>query len=159
MPRLEFSKKASIDEMAREIDRRGDVIERLEAQIGELSRERDGWRARESETQEALQKIGEEFGVFGGEPRTDGIRRVLRDQQAQISYLTAAYVAFSRDRLAHHLAMLDGIRLQDIRSTVGPAEDANNWREYLGRADDLLAALSADMANAPPLPTTSKVME
>jgi len=50
----------------------------------------------------------------------------------------------SRDSLARHLAAVDGIRLLEIRSTVGPAEDANNWREYLGRADDLLATFSAE---------------
>lgn len=55
----------------------------------------------------------------------------------------------SRDTLAKHLAALDGITLQDIRSTVGPAEDANNWREYLGRADDLLALISVEMAATP----------
>lgn len=66
-------------------------------------------------------------------------------------------VYFKRDSLARHLAALDGIRLRDIRSTVGPAEDANNWREYLGRAGDLLAALSADMASAPPHHSTERV--
>lgn len=62
-------------------------------------------------------------------------------------------VYLRRDSLARRLAALDGIRLQDIRSTAGPAEDANNWREYLGRADDLLAFISADM-EALPLTTT-----
>lgn len=47
--------------------------------------------------------------------------------------------AIKRETLARHLAALDGITLQEIKSTVGPPEDANNWREYLGRADDLLA--------------------
>lgn len=35
------------------------------------------WRERESETQDALQAIGEEFGAHGGEPRTDAMRRLL----------------------------------------------------------------------------------
>jgi Lar family restriction alleviation protein len=65
-------------------------------------------------------------------------------------------VYFNRDNLARHLAALDGIRLHDIRSTVGPAEDANNWREYLGRADDLLALISAF---ASPLPLVTAPME
>lgn len=67
-----------------------------------------------------------------------------------------ARFAVSRDSLARHLAMLDNIRLQHIRSTIGLADDANNWREYLGRADDLLAALSADMASAPPRHSTER---
>lgn len=49
--------------------------------------------------------------------------------------------------MTSHLAALDNITLHDIRSTVGPAQDANNWREYLGRADDLLAALSEEMSH------------
>lgn len=53
--------------------------------LARLLREADQWRARESETQEALQAIGEEFGVNGGEPRVDGIRRVLTEQRNTIS--------------------------------------------------------------------------
>jgi hypothetical protein len=45
----------------------------------------DRWRIREAETQEALQAIGEEFGVRGGEPRTSGIRRVLTEQRAALA--------------------------------------------------------------------------
>lgn len=52
---------------------------------------------------------------------------------------------FKRQALAWHLATLDGVTLTDVRSTVGPAEDASNWRQYLGRADDLLALISAGM--------------
>lgn len=51
-------------------------------------------------------------------------------------------VAWTRDDLAIGLAALDNIVLHEVRSTVGPAEDANNWRTYLGKADDLLAHLS-----------------
>ena len=55
--------------------------------VARLLREADQWRARESETQEAFQAIGEEFGVRGGEPRVDGIRRVLTEQRDQIAAL------------------------------------------------------------------------
>ena len=51
--------------------------------------ERNAWRERESETQEALQKIGEEFGIHGGEPRVDGLLRVLREQRADLAALRA----------------------------------------------------------------------
>ena len=51
--------------------------------------ERDAWRERESETQEALQKIGEEFGIHGGEPRVDGLLRVLREQRTDLAALKA----------------------------------------------------------------------
>lgn len=55
--------------------------------VARLLREAEQWRARESETQEALQAIGEEFGVLGGEPRVDGIRRVLTEQRDQLAAL------------------------------------------------------------------------
>ena len=53
--------------------------------LSRLLREADQWRARESETQEALQAIGEEFGVRGGEPRVDGIRRVLAEKEKALA--------------------------------------------------------------------------
>lgn len=56
-------------------------------------------------------------------------------------------VYFKRDSLARSLAALDNVILQDIRSTVGPEADANNWRYYLGRADDLLATISEEMGH------------
>lgn len=55
--------------------------------VARLLREAEQWRTRESETQEALQAIGEEFGVRGGEPRVDGIRRVLTEQRDQLAAL------------------------------------------------------------------------
>ena len=57
----------------------------------------EDWRQRESETQEALQAIGEEFGVHGGEPRTDGIHRVLTEQRKALkdAYVVLAF-AFNR---------------------------------------------------------------
>ena len=58
-----------------------DVAERLK----EVTRERDQWQQRESETQEALQAIGEDFGAHGGEPRTDAMRRLLTEAAALAS--------------------------------------------------------------------------
>jgi hypothetical protein len=58
------------------------VLSLLDA-LDQARKERDDWRERESETQEALQAIGDEFGVHGGEPRTAGIRRVLTELRAQ----------------------------------------------------------------------------
>jgi len=56
-------------------------------------------------------------------------------------------VYLKRNSLARHLAALDNITLHDIRATVGPEADATNWRKYLGRADDLLAAISEEMSH------------
>lgn len=53
--------------------------------LARLLREADQWRARESETQEALQAIGEEFGIRGGEPRVAGIRRVLEEKEKALA--------------------------------------------------------------------------
>lgn len=92
--------------------------------------------------------------MMSGEARFSGwnlsqLSRARRLSEAARSNRSLAddgfWCTIPRARLALHLAALDGIRLQDIRSTVGPAEDANNWRDYLGKADDLLAFISADI--------------
>jgi hypothetical protein len=81
-------------------------------------------------------------------PSYQGGKEHLRKVAAQIAALSptvsgeAEPVAWTRDDLAISLAALDGIVLHEIRSTVGAPEDANHWREYLGRADDLMARLS-----------------
>lgn len=64
-----------------------------EAEAAALRVERDAWRSRESETQEALQKIGEEFGIHGGEPRTDGVRRILTKMRDGLNAIANAYTA------------------------------------------------------------------
>ena len=51
--------------------------------IRRLVAERDQWQERESETQEALQAIGEDFGAHGGERRTDAVRRLLTEATAR----------------------------------------------------------------------------
>ena len=58
---------------------------------------------------------------------------------------------WSRMDVAKYLAARDGIILLDIAATVGPEDDANNWREYLGQADDLLAHLYTSPVAAPPV--------
>jgi hypothetical protein len=70
-----------------------DALTTLAAECAALREERDAWRNRESETQEALQKIGEEFGVFGGEPRVDGIRRILTKMRDGLDAIADAYTA------------------------------------------------------------------
>jgi hypothetical protein len=62
------------------------LIEHIEMQCARID-ELERWKTREDETQAALQAIGEEFGVRGGEPRTDGVRRVLAEQRARIADL------------------------------------------------------------------------
>lgn len=64
-----------------------DRVKASEARATAAEAERDAWRERESETQEALQKIGEEFGIHGGEPRVDGLLRVLREQRTDLAAL------------------------------------------------------------------------
>lgn len=64
--------------------------------IARLLKEGEQWRARESETQEALQAIGEEFGVRGGEPRVDGIRRVLTEKEKALALSGATLMKLDR---------------------------------------------------------------
>lgn len=45
------------------------------------------------ETNEALQKIGEEFGVCAGEPRVDGLRRVLSKMREALEDIANSYTA------------------------------------------------------------------
>ena len=73
------------------------------ALIRRLVAERDQWQERESETQEALQAIGEDFGAHGGERRTDAMRRLLTeataraaDAEAEVERLRAALKPFAR---------------------------------------------------------------
>lgn len=91
------SAEAERDALKAEVER-GDVqrvrdltkhIERAD----KAEEERDAWRERESETQEALQKIGEEFGVHGGEARTDGVRRILNKYRDALTEIAGAYTA------------------------------------------------------------------
>lgn len=60
-----------------------DEITRLREEAERLTRERDEWRSRQSETQEALQAIGEDFGAHGGECRTSAMRRLLVEATAR----------------------------------------------------------------------------
>ena len=89
---------------------------------------------------EAALKAEEEYHARNDMSYTsEGMRRAL---SAALAAMPQEPVAWTRDDMAKGLAALDGIVLLDIRSTVGPAQDANSWREYLGRADDLMAHLS-----------------
>ena len=100
-------------DLQRQLDARADTIQLLEQELAEakadlahanhlmepLIEARDQWRARESETQEALQALGEQYGVMGGEPRIDGIKRVLAEQQAALKRRDSDIAAL-RARLA-----------------------------------------------------------
>lgn len=77
-------------------------IERLKQELHSTGSCND-WREREAETQEALQKIGDEFGVHGGEPRVDGLRRVLTEQRDRIASLEA-----ERDELRKKAGAMKG---------------------------------------------------
>jgi chromosome segregation ATPase len=55
------------------------------------------WQQREGETQTALQAIGEEFGFLGGEPRVDGVRRVLTEQRAALATAVEVMKPFAEE--------------------------------------------------------------
>ena len=74
-------------EHAMHIDR-AEAVARLqlfarEGRAEKAEGERDQWQQRESETQDALQAIGEDFGAYGGEPRTDAMRRLLSEAESR----------------------------------------------------------------------------
>lgn len=77
-----------------------------------LVEERDRLAALTNETMEALQKIGEEFGVHGGERRVDGIRRVLTELRARAEAAEAALREMRSEemieRVARAWATMDG---------------------------------------------------
>lgn len=68
-----------------------------------------------------------------------------RKENLERSWNDRAYLR--RESLARHLAMLDGVTLYDPQSTFGAVDNSNNWRKYLERADDLLAAISEEMSH------------
>lgn len=85
-PASDAWKTAAIIAASAESEFKGALVEAW-PNLARRMREADQWRARESETQEALQAIGEEFGVRGGEPRVDGIRRVLTEKRDKLAAL------------------------------------------------------------------------
>jgi hypothetical protein len=94
-PASDTWKIAAIVAAGAEADFQGALVEAWPT-IARLLREADQWRARESETQEALQAIGEEFGVRGGEPRVDGIRRVLVEKDKALALAGATLMKLDR---------------------------------------------------------------
>lgn len=56
--------------------------------------------------------------------------------------MTREVTTWTRENLAEGLALLDNIALPSVRSTVINVKDVENWRNYLARADDLMAHLS-----------------
>jgi hypothetical protein len=96
----------------------------LRRQIEELTDERNQWRKLEAATQETLQAIGEEFGFRGGEPRVDGVRRVLTQMREALDRATAGIA--TRDEaiasLTGEAAQLIG-EVQDLREKLR-AKDA-----------------------------------
>lgn len=89
--------------------------------ISRKMREAEQWRARESETQEAIQAIGEEFGVHGGEPRVDAIRRILGEQRAEIALLREAAEEWTPkhgDQVEHKSTGIVGLVAGEVVSSV-----------------------------------------
>jgi hypothetical protein len=68
-------------------------------------------------------------------PQSPVMRRALDAAEAEPS-APVAPEDDTRCERAKALAEVYGIALQDVRSTVGAPEDANNWRQFLALADD-----------------------
>lgn len=87
---------------------------------------------------------GDQSGTHAGNGHKDNPRaRIDRPSGGH------AKVAWTRCDLAKGLAALNGVTLHDVKSTVGDPRDSNNWRKYLGDADDLMAFLSSASAIEP----------
>ncbi len=103
--------------------------------IERLTRERDDWRDRESETQDALQAIGEEFGALGGEPRTSAMRRLLTESRAERDAARAALAASE-------------VKVAKLRNMVGALAD-QIWQIAKSEKTEQLIADARDVLAAP----------
>jgi len=94
-----------------------DALAAANARVAEVEGERDQWHTLASDTHTELQAIGEEYGFLGGEPRVDGVRRVLSEQRTRADTAEA--------RLAEARAEIAKLRAEVQR-----------WdREYLSDAE------------------------
>lgn len=112
-----------------------DIVEPLVhlAQLQAVERERDQWQKLATEDVEALQAIGEEFGIHGVENRVAGVRRILTEQRAS---LAAAREDFQARVSAAHNALFhdDPTDLAERRDRFG--EEANEVQQALGQTRD-----------------------
>lgn len=60
--------------------------------------ERDQWHGLATADVEALQAIGEEFGILGGENRIAGVRRLLTEQRAALDAEREEHARTGRNR-------------------------------------------------------------
>lgn len=59
----------------------------LRAKLAEARDERNSWRDDATANDDALQAIGEEFGIHAGEHRIDGVRRILGEMRDELAAL------------------------------------------------------------------------
>lgn len=92
----QFAENRKSDDLARQLEivsaslRDQETENRqLRAKLAHARDERNSWRDDATANDEALQSIGEEFGIHAGEHRIDGIRRILGEMRDQIAALTA----------------------------------------------------------------------
>lgn len=67
-----------------------------------------------------LQAIGADFGVLGGEKRTDGLRRILTEQRNTIAKINEICAAYEKN------TSFPGCRMDEIRDVLGRRGDAMN---------------------------------
>lgn len=93
-----------------------------EARVKEL----EEWQKRENETQEKLQAIGEQFGAFGGEPRTDAMRRLLTEANARNGELRDALI----DATVHLAAATSSYKRFCRKGVTGDALFSTKLSDY-----------------------------
>lgn len=128
-PNCELDNLAS--ELADKADEAATLIRRLE-------REGSQWQERESETQEELQAIGEEFGAYGGEPRTDAMRRLLTETTARAT--TAEAEAESWKSQFHSAAEAASMYVEFYEQHHADFDPAGNYIPHSQIDGDLRAA-------------------
>jgi chromosome segregation ATPase len=118
-----FDRRASIDEMAAEVDRRGTVIESLEAQVTSLEADRDHWKRRA------------EDAIANANARLEERRAAEARMAELVSTLTElkSIGKFAADLLKQYEAGLDlpGIELriairEQLESFITPTKDQTN---------------------------------
>jgi hypothetical protein len=124
------------------------TIARLQSELDELRTERDAWRDDATVNDEALQAIGEEFGIHAGEHRIEGVRRILGELRAERDSLLAERDA---DRLRaaeiEKVAEIARARLAEMKVVAPPIIEPPTTRLHINgekeRSPESQAALAA----------------
>lgn len=118
------------------------VAGRAVVSIEQIKRERDEWKALATEDVDALQAIGDEFGVRAGENRVAGVRRILTEQRSQIE---AAQLPIDR-------AAVDTLTANFAKALPGGGMDDCAYSQIEDALDSIEAPMTTDQGKWLTLP-------